>query len=106
LKARQTPIRTGPLHNFCLAGSGDEVIYNGGAEVDGFEPYKLVPEKYRGDPAPEGSEQSMREHRDIGLIVGIDGVVDFDSEAERTGTYSLVGQDVPPPKKHRRRKAG
>jgi hypothetical protein len=33
-----------------------------------------------------------------------DGVVDFDSEAERTGTPSLVGQRFPPPKKGRRKK--
>jgi hypothetical protein len=32
-----------------------------------------------------------------------DGVVDFDSEAERTGTPSLVEQRLPPPKKRRRR---
>jgi hypothetical protein len=34
----------------------------------------------------------------------IDGVVDYDSEAERTGTPSLVGQRLPPPKKQHQRK--
>jgi hypothetical protein len=45
---------------------------------------------------PEGSERRTREHRDGGFIMEIDGVVDFDSEAERTGTPSLVGQRLPP----------
>jgi hypothetical protein len=39
-------------------------------------------------PAPEGSEERMREHWDTGFIMEIDGVVEFDSEAERTGTPS------------------
>jgi hypothetical protein len=42
--------------------------------------------------------------RIAGFIMEIDGVVDYDSEAERTGTPSLVGQRLPPPKKRRRRK--
>jgi hypothetical protein len=57
-------------------------------------------------PAPEGSAQRMREHWDGGIIMEFDGVVEFDSEAERTGTPSLVGQRLPPPKKRRRKKGG
>jgi hypothetical protein len=30
----------------------------------------------------------------------------YDSEAERTGTPSLVGQRLPPPKKKRRKRKG
>jgi hypothetical protein len=37
-------------------------------------------------------------------MMEIDGVVDFDSEAERTGAPSLVG--LPPPKKRRSKKGG
>jgi hypothetical protein len=33
-----------------------------------------------------------------------DGAVEFDSEAERTGTPLLVGQRLPRPKKGRRKK--
>jgi len=53
--------------------------------------------------APEGGEQSMREHWDGSFIMEFDGVVEFDSEAERTGTPSLVGQRLPP-KKERKQK--
>jgi hypothetical protein len=48
----------------------------------------------------------MREHWDGGIIMEFDGVVDYDSEAERTGTPPLVGQRLPPPKKRRRKKKG
>jgi hypothetical protein len=44
----------------------------------------------------------MREHCDS--IMEFDGVVEFDSEAERTGTPSLAGQRLPPPKKRRSKK--
>jgi hypothetical protein len=46
----------------------------------------------------------MREYWDGGIIMEFDGVVEFDSEAERTGTPSLVGQRLPPPKKRHLRK--
>jgi hypothetical protein len=52
---------------------------------------------------PEGSEQRMREHWDTGFMMLIDGVVDFDSEAEKLGVPSLVGQRLPPPKRRRPR---
>jgi hypothetical protein len=46
----------------------------------------------------------MSEYWDSGFIMEFDGMVDFDSEAERTGTPSLVGQRLPPPKKGRSQK--
>ena len=43
-----------------------------------------MPRKPR--PPPEGSEQRMREHWDTGFIMEIDGVVDYDSEADFAST--------------------
>jgi hypothetical protein len=48
----------------------------------------------------------MSEYWDTECIMEFDGVVDYDSEADRTGTPSLVGQRLPPQKKRHRRKGG
>jgi len=48
----------------------------------------------------------MREHWDGGFIMEFDGVVAFDSEAERAGTPSWVGQRPPRPKKRRSKEGG
>ena len=101
------------------------VVFDGEAEAMGAPPFRtraeieaqqaklqeLLAERRRQREAertpppgpPEGSEQRMREHWDTGLMMLIDDVVDFDSEAERTGTRSLVAQRLPPPGRRCRR---
>jgi hypothetical protein len=105
-----------------LLDADGNVIFDGEAEAMGIpafktraeiEAAKLKLEKALADyrtrrkeepkPAPEGSARRMCEHWDGGIIMEFDGVVEFDSEAERTGTPSLVGQRLPPPKKGRRK---
>jgi hypothetical protein len=101
------------------------VIFDGEAEAMGAPPFKtraefeaqqkklqeMLAERRRqreGERtpppgAPEGSAERMREHWDGGFIMETDGVVDYDSEGERTGTPSLVGQRLPPPGRRCRR---
>jgi hypothetical protein len=84
------------------------VIFDGEAEAMGAPPFKTRAEieanKAKLEKAlAECRARRMREHWDGGIIMEFDGVVEFDSEAERTGTPSLVGQRLPPPKKWRRK---
>jgi hypothetical protein len=100
-----------------LLDADGNVIFDGEAEAMGVPAFKTRAEieanKARkssrsrkvvgaaASPAPEGSARRMCEHWDGGIIMEFDGVVEFDSEAERTGTPSLVGQQCLPPKKGR-----
>jgi hypothetical protein len=63
-----------------------------------------VTRKPKHTPEEQAAYDDMRASPSI--IMEFDGVVEFDSEAERTGTPSLVGQRLPPPKKRHRRRKG
>jgi hypothetical protein len=94
-----------------LLDADGNVIFDGEAEAMGVPPFKTRAEIEANKAKLEKAladyrAKRIREHWDTGIIMEFDGVVEFDSEAERTGTPSLVGQRLPAPKKRRRKKKG